>query len=67
MRAVHDPCTAGGNGEGEMNREQKLEAALRTILDAIDYTVGNCGLTEMVAATLPVQLITQAKEALKKP
>lgn len=48
-----------------MNREEKLEAALGAVMDAVDYTAGACGITEMVAAVLPKELITMAREALK--
>jgi len=43
----------------------ELRAALAVILDAVDYTNGNCGPTEMVAAVLPVELISQARAALQ--
>ena len=46
------------------NREQKLEAALRTVLDNVDYTVHACGLTDMVGACLPAKVIDNAREAL---
>jgi hypothetical protein len=38
--------------------------ALATILDACDYTAGNCGVTEMVGAVLPTELIQLARQAL---
>ena len=40
--------------------------ALRTILNAVDYTSGACGPTEMVAAVLPVELIERANKALEE-
>lgn len=46
------------------NREQKLEAALGTVLDQVDYNAGACGLTEMVGACLPVEVIDLARKAL---
>lgn len=49
-----------------MSREDKLEAALLLLLDQVDYTNGNCSLTEMVAAVLPREIIVIAREALKK-
>lgn len=49
-----------------MTREDKLEAALQLILDQVDYTRGNCSLTEMVAAVLPKEVLVIAREALKK-
>ena len=42
-----------------------MRQALQTILDAVDYTVGNCRPNEMVGAVLPVELIKQAKESLQ--
>lgn len=50
-----------------MNREQKLEAALLTILDNVDYTNSACGFTEMVGAVLPKVVIENAREALAAP
>ncbi len=50
-----------------MTREEKLEAALRTVLDQVDYTRGACGPTEMVGAVLPIEVIRLAHEALGKP
>lgn len=44
---------------------KELKAALEVILDAVDYTKGNCGPTEMVAAVLPVELISQARQAIR--
>lgn len=38
--------------------------ALLMILDQVDYTVGNCAPTEMVAAVLPREIIALAREAL---
>ena len=45
--------------------EQELNAALATILDAVDYTAGNCGPTEMVGAVLDSALIEKARRALR--
>ena len=47
-----------------MTNEQKLRAALATVLDQVDYTAGACALTEMVGACLPVEVIKMAREAL---
>lgn len=38
--------------------------ALQVVLDQVDYTAGNCGPTEMVAACLPKEVIRLAREAL---
>lgn len=46
------------------NREQKLEVALHTILDNVDYTVHACRLTDMVGACLSAEVIDNAREAL---
>ena len=40
--------------------------ALRTILNAIDYTSGACDPTEMVAAVLPSEAIERARKALEE-
>ena len=45
-------------------RERKLQAMLLTVLDQVDYTDGACGLTEMVGAVLPKEVIVLAREAL---
>ncbi len=45
-------------------REERLDAALRTLLDQVDYTAGACGVTEMVGAVLPKEVIERCKKAL---
>ena len=45
-------------------RERKLQAMLLTVLDQVDYTDGACGLTEMVGAVLPKEVIVLARKAL---
>ena len=40
--------------------------ALQTLLDQVDYTVGNCGLTEMVGAVLPKEVISLARDAIQQ-
>ena len=42
----------------------EIASALRAILDAIDYTSGNCRQNEMVGAVLDRQLIENARTAL---
>jgi hypothetical protein len=41
-----------------------LKAALLTVLDQVDYTVGACSITNMVGACLPVNIITMARAAI---
>ena len=38
-----------------------LLAALRTVLDQVDYTTGNCRMNDMVAAVLPREIIRIAR------
>ena len=38
--------------------------ALLTVLDQVDYTKGNCGVTEMVGAVLPKEVIALARKAI---
>ena len=38
--------------------------ALQLVLDQVDYTRGACGLTEMVSAVLPKEVIAKAREAI---
>jgi hypothetical protein len=46
------------------NAYPTVVAALRTLLDQVDYTRGACGPTEQVAACLPKEVIAQAQAAL---
>lgn len=48
----------------ELTNEEKLRAALGTVLDQVDYTAGACRPIEMVAAVLPVDVINMAKGVL---
>jgi ABC-type siderophore export system fused ATPase/permease subunit len=43
-----------------------IRTALLTVLDQVDYTVGNCGLADPVSAALPKNIIALAREALVK-
>ena len=43
-----------------------VREALLTVLDQVDYTNGACGVTEMVGAVLPKNVIALAREALAK-
>ena len=36
---------------------------LLTVLDCVDYTIGNCRLNEMIGAILPSEIIEQARKA----
>jgi hypothetical protein len=38
--------------------------ALLTVLDQVDYTNGACGVTEMVGAVLPKEVIALARKAI---
>ena len=42
----------------------EIASALRAILDAIDYTTGNCRPNEMVGAVLDKRIIENARAAL---
>ena len=44
---------------------ENLRSSLQAILDAVDYTAGNCRPNAMVGATLDRVLITNARETLK--
>lgn len=58
-------------GETELMAEQRrngaLTTALHVLLDAVDYSAGNCRQNEMVGAVLPLPLIKIARDALKIP
>jgi hypothetical protein len=41
-----------------------VREALLLVLDQVDYTKGACGLTEMVGACLPAEVIDKARQAL---
>lgn len=47
-------------------KEQELRAALLAILDAVDFTSGNCRVSEPIGAVLPGELIHRAREALRR-
>jgi hypothetical protein len=42
----------------------RLRGTIGALLDSVDYTSGACGMTEMVGAVLPKELITMARAAL---
>ena len=50
--------------EARLNATERLSASLHVVLDAVDYTVPNCRVNEMVGAVLPQELIVMAREAL---
>ena len=43
-----------------------VEQALKILLDNVDYTLGNCGITDMVGAVFDVRVITMARKALRE-
>lgn len=45
---------------------EKLKSVILLLLDHVDYTRNACGLTELVGAVLPVDVIDQARSALKE-
>lgn len=49
----------------QLSRYEAVRTSLLTILDAVDYTAGNCRINEAVAAALPKELIDNARNALK--
>ena len=49
-----------------VNCYDDLLASLQVILDCVDYTKGACGLTEMVGAALPQEVIRNARIAIAK-
>jgi hypothetical protein len=46
-------------------RTYTIREALMLVLDQVDYVRGNCGLTEMVGACLPKEIIAIARKALE--
>lgn len=44
----------------------ELLEALQVLLDQVDYTAGNCGITEMVGAVLPKEIIQKARTVIAK-
>jgi hypothetical protein len=40
------------------------EEALMLVLNEVDYTRGNCSVTDMVGAVLPKEVIDRARKAL---
>lgn len=51
-------------GHCYMNERDALRAALKIVLDQIDYTVHACGPTDMVAACLSTKVIKSARASL---
>lgn len=45
-------------------KDQALRAALLALLDAVDYSAGNCRVNEQIGAVLPLCLIALARKAL---
>lgn len=54
MRELHEIQT----------RNERLCEMLATLLDQVDYTSGNCRLTEQVGAVLPARMIAEARTLL---
>jgi len=65
---IGDGLMAGSEAEAELAQANTTVEALRVelllILDQVDYTAGNCGVTEMVGAVLPREIIARARERL---
>lgn len=53
--------------DSAMTLATRYRTALLSILDAVDYTAGNCRTNEMVSAVLDRVLITNARAALSSP
>lgn len=51
---------------GLPNELPELRGALRMLLDQIDYTRGNCRVTEMIGAVLSREAIAVARCALRE-
>ena len=61
IRALSDAIQQIEQREEE---NEVLRQWLNVVLDCADYTAGNCGVTEMVGAVLPKEVIEQARDAL---
>ena len=48
------------------SNEERLRAALQTVLDQVDYTAGACDCTEMVGAVLPKEVLEIAHQVLRE-
>jgi hypothetical protein len=44
---------------------EELKSVIRLLLDHVDYTSGACRVNELVGAVLPLEIIQQAKAAVK--
>lgn len=53
-------------GAGVFKSEERLRAALQTLLDQVDYTKGACSVTEMVGAVLPKEVIEICQTVLEE-
>lgn len=65
-----DPFAIGGSIPREVFRHGGQHPitpgeALAALLDAMDYTRGACGPTELVSAVVPIVLIENARKALE--
>lgn len=48
-----------------VNSKDGLMSSLHAILDAVDYTQGNCRLNEPIGGVLPEGLILRARQAMR--
>jgi hypothetical protein len=53
------------HAEHLQKENEQLRSALLVVLDQVDYTAGNCGLTEMVGAVLDRGVIAKARGVLR--
>lgn len=54
------------NNPAENNHTPELIAALKLLLDQVDYTVGACRLTDMVGACLDHKVIKRVRAVIAK-
>ena len=63
-KAVTREMSERERAEKDEAKVAALKAALLTVLDQVDYTVGACSITNMVGACLPADVITMARAAI---
>jgi hypothetical protein len=68
VQVPHDSalCAIAGRMRERCNAHDELLAALRLLLDQVDYTKGACGLTEMVGACLDAKVIDKCRATIAK-
>lgn len=65
LKAALDQLAIAGTHVRELEKQRdQLAAALRVVLDQVDYTSGACGFAEMVGACLDAKVIDAARKAL---